>query len=304
MTVFTFPGQGSQTPGFLAPWLEDETARTKLATISDAIGCDLITHGTESDAETIRDTAIAQPLIVAAGILTWDAFVARGMSVDNLAVAGHSVGEITAAYAAGIFDAETAMRFVAQRAQLMAADAAAVTTSMSAVLGGVEEEVIAYLEAREIVPANFNGAGQIVAAGTPEALADLKANPAPGTRVIPLKVAGAFHTHWMQTAHDALNEQIDSFPVADPKLPIYTNADGTRVESGETFRQLLVDQVSRPVRWNRCMDAFARDGHRLIAEATPAGTLTGLAKRALPEFDRIAINAPADIDALIDAIAE
>lgn len=304
MTVITFPGQGAQKPGFLTPWLESAVAREKLAEISAAAGIDLIEHGTNSNADTIRDTAIAQPLIVAAGILTWDALLQAGLSTDTVAVAGHSVGEVSAAYAAGIFDAQTAIRFVMRRAELMAADAAAVTTGMSAVVGGDQQEVINHLDALGVAPANFNGAGQIVAAGTPESLAELRANPAPGTKVIPLKVAGAFHTQYMRDARDTLRNEMSNFAVQDPTLTIYTNADGERITSGEAFLSLLVDQVSRPVRWDRCMQSFAADGHKLIVEATPAGTLVGLAKRALPDFIRVSINAPADIETALTEIAE
>lgn len=304
MTVITFPGQGAQKPGFLSPWLESASAREKLAEISSATGINLIEHGTTSDADTIRDTAIAQPLIVAAGILTWDALMAAGLETDGIAVAGHSVGEVSAAYAAGIFDAKTAIQFVMRRAELMAADAAAVSTGMSAVLGGDEQLVIEHMTSFGVAPANFNGGGQIVAAGTPEALAELRANPAAGTKVIPLKVAGAFHTQFMRAARDTLHAEIANYPVNDPTLAIYTNADGSRVDDGETFVNLLVDQVARPVRWDYCMAAFAADGHSSLVEATPAGTLVGLAKRALPDFTRLSINAPADIETVLTEIAE
>jgi [acyl-carrier-protein] S-malonyltransferase len=303
MTIFTFPGQGSQKPGFLAPWLEDATQRARLTELSDAVGVDLVAHGTESDAETIRDTAIAQPLIVAAGILTWDALVASGANLDGVEVAGHSVGEIAAAYAAGIFDAATALAFVSRRATLMAADAAKVTTGMSAVLGGDEADVVARLTELDLEPANFNGGGQIVAAGAPEALEALRAEPAAGTRVSPLKVAGAFHTRFMADAHDALAERIDDFAVADPVRGIYTNFDGTRIESGAKYRRLLVDQVNRPVRWDACMAAFVDAGHETLVEAAPAGTLVGLAKRGMRGTKGLAVNVPADIDAIVTALA-
>lgn len=298
--VVTFPGQGSQKPGFLAEWLERPESRSTLERLADASGVDLVAHGTESDADTIRDTAIAQPLIVAAGILSWDALAERlGERLDGVTVAGHSVGEIAAAYAAGIFDAETAIRFVARRANLMAEDAAKHTTSMSAVIGGDEAEVVARLTDLGLEPANYNGAGQIVAAGEPDALEALKAEPVAGTRVIPLKVAGAFHTRYMADAHDALAASADEFAVSDPVRPIFTNFDGTAVTSGADYRQLLVDQVNRPVRWDRCMANFVEAGVTGLIEAAPAGTLTGLAKRAMRGTELVNLNAPSDLDAAV-----
>ncbi|NLT25442.1 MAG: ACP S-malonyltransferase [Microbacteriaceae bacterium] len=303
--VVTFPGQGSQKPGFLADWLESPQHRATLERLSEAAGTDLIAHGTESDADTIRDTAVAQPLIVAAGILVWDALRERaGDGLDGVAVAGHSVGEIAAAYAAGVFDAPTAIRFVARRAELMAADAAKRTTSMSAVLGGDADAVVARLDELGLEAANRNGAGQIVAAGEPAALDELRAEPPAGSRVIPLKVAGAFHTRWMADAHDALAADAEGFAVADPTRPLHTNADGSVVASGAEYRRLLVDQVNRPVRWDRCMEAFAAAGATGLIEAAPAGTLTGLAKRALKGIALVNLNSPADLDAAAELLAQ
>ena len=301
--VVTFPGQGSQKPGFLAPWVEIPEHRATLERLSEASGIDLILHGTESDADTIRDTAIAQPLIVAAGILSWDALQAElGDDLDNVMVAGHSVGEIAAAYAAGVFDAETAMRFVVRRSSLMAEDAAKVTTSMSAVLGGDEDAVTSRLNDLDLEPANFNGAGQIVAAGEPAQLDALKAEPPAGARVIPLKVAGAFHTRWMQAAHDALEADLGSFATNDPVRPLLTNRDGSVVTDGAEFVRIVVDQVSRPVRWDRCIDTFAERGVTTLLEAAPAGTLTGLAKRALKGVALVNINTPSDLEAAAAAV--
>ena len=303
MTIITFPGQGSQKPGFLSPWLATPESRDKLAQLSDAVGVDLVRHGTESDAETIRDTAVAQPLIVAAGILTWDALVASGADLADAEVAGHSVGEIAAAYAAGVFDAATALAFVKRRATLMAEDAARETTGMSAVLGGDEAAVLARLEELGLEPANFNGGGQIVAAGAPDALEQLRAEPAKGTRVIPLKVAGAFHTRYMATAHDQLAASTAAFATSDPQRGLYTNFDGSRVESGARYLELLIDQVNRPVRWDACMAAFVEAGHTTLVEAAPAGTLVGLAKRGMKGTTGIAVNVPEDIDAVVAALS-
>lgn len=296
MTVVTFPGQGSQKPGFLTPWLEDTASRATLEELSSSSGIDLVLHGTESDADTIRDTAVAQPLIVAAGILTWDALVEHlGDRLNGVAVAGHSVGEIAAAYAAGIFDAATAMRFVVERSALMAKDAAAVTTGMSAVIGGNEGDIIQYLMSLDLSPANFNGAGQIVAAGEPSQLEALRQDPPPGARVIPLKVAGAFHTRWMADAQTALAALEGDFAAANPVRPIHTNRDGSIVTEGATYRRYLIEQINRPVHWDLCMNAFLEAQYGALVEAAPAGTLVGLAKRGMKGVPAASINVPTDI---------
>ncbi|MDO5051702.1 MAG: ACP S-malonyltransferase [Pseudoclavibacter sp.] len=296
MIVVTCPGQGAQTPGMLDAWLSGGAERELIDRLSEAAGLDLARHGTVSDAETIRDTAVAQPLIVAAGILAWNALAADPARAERIGgVAGHSVGEITAAYAAGVFDAETAMRFVALRARLMALDAAERRSGMSAVLGGDPERVEARLAELGLFPANYNGPGQIVAAGEPEALERLAAEPAPGTRVVPLKVAGAFHTPFMSRAREALAEQAADFPVQDPVRTLWSNDAGRRIETGEEFRRLLVQQLARPVRWDRCMEAFAEAGASGLVELPPAGTLVGLAKRGLRGVPALALKSPEDL---------
>lgn len=304
MIVVTCPGQGSQTPGFLLPWIEDTRNRDTLEQLSASSGIDLVKHGTESDADTIRDTAVAQPLIVAAGILAWNSLMEiPGAAAAIGGVAGHSVGEITAAYAAGIFDADTAMRFVARRSQLMAQDAAATPTSMSAVLGGDEDVVLARLAELDLTPANFNGGGQIVAAGAPEALAALRSEPAPGTRVIPLKVAGAFHTRYMEQARTTLAADAEHFEVRDPVRTIWSNETGSVVTDGVEFRAALIRQLAQPVRWDACMRSFADAGVTSLIELAPAGTLSGLAKRALKGTPTLALSTPADLDVARERIA-
>ena len=218
-------------------------------------------------------------------------------------VAGHSVGEITAAYAAGIFDADTAMRFVARRSQLMAQDAAATPTSMSAVLGGDEQVVLARLADLDLTPANFNGGGQIVAAGAPDALDALRSEPAAGTRVIPLKVAGAFHTRYMEQARTALGADAELFEVRDPVRTIWSNETGETVTDGVEFRASLIRQLAQPVRWDACMRSFAEAGVSSLIELAPAGTLSGLAKRALRGTPTLALSTPADLDAARERIS-
>ncbi|TFD16352.1 ACP S-malonyltransferase [Cryobacterium sp. TMT1-21] len=302
MIVVVCPGQGSQTPGFLEPWLADPAFAAGLAEISDVCGIDLVRHGTVSDADTIRDTRIAQPLIVAAGLLTLDAILVDGRRDRISGIAGHSVGEITAAAGAGILTAADAVRFVRERGNAMAEAAALEPSGMSAVIGADETELLTRLDELGLAPANFNGGGQIVVAGSPDALAALGQNPPTRARVIPLQVAGAFHTRYMQPAVEHLTRVAAALPATDPTLPIWTNRDGTSVSSGARFVDLLVHQVSSPVRWDLCMQSFAAAGVTGIIELAPAGALVGLAKRALKGVPSVAIKTPDDLPAAFDLI--
>jgi len=295
--VVVAPGQGSQTPGFLEPWLAEPGFREHLQQLSDTVGIDLVAHGTTSDADTIRDTAVAQPLIVAAGLITAAALLADGRREKIAGVAGHSVGEVTAAAVAGILTETDAVAFVRERGQSMAAAAAITQTGMSAVVGGDEAELLAKLAELGLYPANFNGGGQIVVAGALDALDALKENPIAGARVIPLQVAGAFHTQYMQPAVAHLEEFAQGLTTSDPSLPIWTNKGGVLVEDGRHFVDLLVGQVSSPVRWDQTMDAFAAAGVTGIIELAPAGALVGLAKRGLKGVPTVAVKTPDDLAA-------
>lgn len=303
MIVLVCPGQGSQTPGFLAPWLTDSSNRTLMEQYSEATGLDLILHGTESNADTIRDTRVAQPLIVAAGLLTLRALSASGELPADVGIAGHSVGEITAAVGAGVLDELSAMRFVAARSSAMAAAAATTPTGMSAVLGGDTDALLARLDELDLQPANFNGGGQIVVAGALDALAELTGAPLAGTRVIPLQVAGAFHTRYMEPARDELASNVHAFQASDPARPLWTNADGSLVDSGSRFVELLVGQVASPVRWDLTMESMQAAGVTGIIELAPAGALTGLARRGLKGTPAVAIKTPDDIPAALELLA-
>lgn len=298
MLVIVCPGQGSQTPGFLAPWLELPIFRERLESLSDVAGLDLLAHGTTSDAETIKDTAVAQPLIVAAGLATVPTLFPQddlGASVG--ASAGHSVGEITAAALAGVLIDADAMAFVRERGRGMAAASAVAPTGMSAVLGGDPAEVAQTLERHGLTPANANGAGQVVAAGTAEQLAALSADPPAKARVIPLQVAGAFHTVHMAPAVEALGEQVRGFTTSAPSVPLVSNTDGAVLRDGAEVLARLVSQVSNPVRWDLCMKTFADLGVTGLIELPPAGTLVGLAKRGLPGVETLALKTPDDLEA-------
>ncbi|MCI1020516.1 ACP S-malonyltransferase [Microbacterium sp. C5A9] len=298
MIVVVCPGQGSQTPGFLSPWLELEGVSDRIAAYSESAGVDLEQHGTVSDADTIRDTRIAQPLIVAASLVAATALTERAGRVAD-GVAGHSVGEIAALVSSGVIDAETGMRLVGIRGRAMADAAAQTPTGMSAVLGGDEETILTRLTELGLSPANYNGGGQLVVAGELAGLDALASEPVKGTRVIPLQVAGAFHTSYMESAVAALRDAVSTVTPADPAITLWTNRDGSVVSDGAQALSYLVDQVSSPVRWDLCMASFADHGITGLIELAPAGALTGLAKRGLRGVPTVAVKTPDDLDAAV-----
>ncbi|MBC2901476.1 acyltransferase domain-containing protein [Streptomyces cupreus] len=301
MLVLVAPGQGAQTPGFLTPWLDLPGAADRVAAWSDSVGLDLVHYGTKADADEIRDTSVAQPLLVAAGILSAAALGA----ITPGAVAGHSVGEITAAAFAGVLDDTAALTLVRKRGLAMAEAAAITLTGMSALLGGDPDTSVAHLEKLGLTPANINGAGQIVAAGTMEQLAALIEDKPEGVRkVVRLKVAGAFHTHHMAPAVDKLAEAAKELSAGDPTVPYVSNKDGRTVATGAEVLERLVGQVANPVRWDLCMETFKELGVTALLEVCPGGTLTGLAKRALPGVKTLALKTPDDLDAARELIAE
>lgn len=306
MLAIVAPGQGAQAPGFLAPWLTESRFADRLNWLSTVAGLDLAHFGTHADAETIRDTAIAQPLLVAAGLLSAlelfpqpaDGFQRTGV------VAGHSVGEITAAAAVGVLSAEQAMVFVRERGRQMAAASAAQPTSMMAVVGGDASEVLAALEAHGLTAANNNGSGQIVAAGTVAQLAALQANPPARARLIQLSVAGAFHTVHMRPAVAHLERLGRAITTHDPRTRLLSNADGQVVQSGQEYLKRLVNQVANPVRWDLCMQTMADLGITGLLELPPSGTLTGIAKRNLKGVELFSLNAPDQIPAAQEFVAK
>lgn len=302
MLVLVAPGQGAQTPGFLTPWLDLPGAADRVAAWSDAIGLDLAHYGTQADADEIRDTAVAQPLLVAAGLLSAGAL---GSRTPFGAVAGHSVGEITAAAYAGVLSEAEALSFVRTRGLGMAEAAAVTETGMAAVLGGDPDVVVAHLEKLGLTAANINGAGQIVAAGTMEQIAALEAEKPEGSmKVVALKVAGAFHTHHMAPAVATLEKAAEALSPADPALAYVSNKDGRVVTTGADVVARLVGQVANPVRWDLCMETFAELGVTGIIELCPGGTLTGLAKRALKGVPSVALKTPDDLDKAAALVAE
>jgi [acyl-carrier-protein] S-malonyltransferase len=276
----------------------------QLASLSDIAGIDLIAHGTTSDEETIKDTAVAQPLIVAAGLVAAASLFDVELSSLPVILAGHSVGEITASALAGVLSEQEAMTFVRERANSMAAAAAVTPTGMSAVVGGDPAEVLAAIEAAGATPANVNGAGQTVAAGTFEQLKVLAENPPAKARVIPLKVAGAFHTSHMSPAVSALTSLVPALKPQAPKVPLLSNYDGGQVTDGGAAVDSLIAQVSRPVRWDLCMESLVQRGVTGVIELAPAGTLAGLAKRGMPGVKTVAVKTPDDLSAALALFAE
>ncbi|MEW1658749.1 ACP S-malonyltransferase [Streptomyces sp. NPDC093707] len=306
MLVLVAPGQGAQTPGFLTPWLDLPGVEDQLRDWSAAIDLDLVHYGTKATEEEIRDTAVAQPLLVASALISARQLfpTAGDLAAKVGAAAGHSVGELAAAALTGTLSEGEAMALVRRRGLAMAEAAAITETGMAALLGGSEDVVLPHLEKLGLTPANVNGAGQIVAAGTAEQIAALVEDKPEGTRrVVPLKVAGAFHTHHMAPAVSALEAAVAELSPADPHPRYVSNKDGRVVTSGQEVVQRLVGQVANPVRWDLCMETFKELGVTALIEAAPGGTLTGLAKRALPGVRTLALKTPADLDAARELIA-
>ncbi|MCV7376422.1 ACP S-malonyltransferase [Mycolicibacterium arabiense] len=301
MLALLAPGQGSQTPGMLSPWLELPGAEERLGSWSEAIGLDLVRLGTTATAEEITDTAITQPLVVAATLLAFDEVTKRGLLDGKTTVtAGHSVGEIAAYSIAGVLAADDAVTLAATRGAEMAKACATEPTGMAAVLGGDEAEVLARLEARDLVPANRNAAGQIVAAGAISALDKLVEDPPAKARVRKLATAGAFHTHYMASALDGYSAAAQSVTAGEPSTTLLSNADGQPVESAADAMTKLVAQLTRPVRWDLCTATLAQRQVTAIIEFPPAGTLVGIAKRELRGVPTHAVKTPADLDGLTE----
>ena len=293
MRILMCPGQGSQSEGFLIEWFASVPGfQEKIIELGKAAGKDLVRLGTVASEDEIKATENAQPLIVAASI-------AAARTAINLAnfdgVVGHSVGEFAAAAISGVLSDEDAMKLVAVRANAMAEAAKLEVTSMAAVLGGEQDQVLAALEELGLSAANYNGAGQIVAAGSKAAITQLVATPPEKSRVIELKVAGAFHTHFMQPAVTKLSEVAATVSASVPQMKLWSNVDGALVTDGERFLASLVSQVSNPVRWDLCMASIDKLSATVV-ELPPAGALAGLAKRGMPNSTAVALKNPTDLE--------
>ena len=308
MLAVVAPGQGSQTPGFLTPWFEFFDAMgpfsaNLVAGWSERTSLDLRHLGTVADADEIKDTAKAQPLLVLGGLTGAGALFAGDASSISL-VAGHSVGEITAAAMTNVINGDDAISLVAARGREMAKAATGSASGMSAVLGGDRDDVVKHLLSLGLTPANENGAGQIVAAGPLRALAALSENPPAGSRVRALAVSGAFHTDVMQPAVPVLTEIASKIAAADPQIRILSNKDGALVTNGREVVDRIVGQIAGPVRWDLCMQTMADLGITGVIEMPPAGTLVGLIKRAQPQIETFALKTPDDLAAAREFVAK
>ncbi|MGA0413556.1 MAG: ACP S-malonyltransferase [Aquiluna sp.] len=293
MLIIACPGQGSQTPGFLLPWLEAyPQLEATLTSLGEACGADLVRLGTTAEEEEIKDTANAQRLIVGSALAVYRT-VFESKKVDG--VLGHSVGEFAAAAIAGVIGDNDAMQLVAKRADAMAEAAAKTPTSMAAVLGGEEADVLKAIGQLELEPANFNGSGQIVAAGAKAAIQRLVESPPEKARVIELKVAGAFHTSFMESAKKPVAEVAEGFSAKDPEIKLWSNVDGAQVQDGTAFLSSLVSQIASPVRWDKCMTSLSGLSATVV-ELPPAGALAGLTKRGVLDATAIALKTPADVE--------
>ncbi|TWS19601.1 ACP S-malonyltransferase [Tsukamurella asaccharolytica] len=296
MIALLAPGQGSQKPGMLTAWLDQPSAVERLRAWSQIADLDLVRLGTIAEADEITDTAVTQPLVVAAALL---AFEQMGTQPSDTVVAGHSVGELAAAAIAGVITADDAVRLAAIRGRAMAAACALVPTSMTAVLGGDEADVLATLESFDLIPANMNASGQIVAAGTVENLQKLADNAPEKARLRPLAVAGAFHTEFMAPAQEAVAAAAQAIVPRDPQLTLLSNRDGKPVTSGAEALAAVVAQVTRPVRWDLCTATMREAEVSTVVELPPAGALVGIAKRELKGVPQVAVKTPADLTELL-----
>ena len=302
MIALLAPGQGSQTPGMLTPWLALDGAEDRIAAWSEVAELDLRRLGTTASAEEIKDTAVTQPLVVALSLLAAEELTRRLDLPADAPVAGHSVGELAAAAVAGVLTPDEAVTLSAVRGREMAAACALEPTGMSAVLGGDPDEVISVLARLGLDPANCNGAGQVVAAGRLDDLAALAEHKPDGARVLPLRVAGAFHTRFMAPAEEALTQHARQLTAKDPSRPLLSNADGEVVGEGAEMLRRLVAQVTKPVRWDSCMESLRALGVTATVELPPSGTLTGLVNRALKGTITLALKAPEDLDKAVDLV--
>ncbi|RSS07808.1 ACP S-malonyltransferase [Streptomyces sp. WAC00469] len=301
MFAIIAPGQGSQTPGMLAGWLRDPVCAEHIRAWSEAADVDLAELGTKAPAAVIARTENTQPLLVAAGLLAHEA-LARRAAAHTVVAAGHSVGELTAAAYAGVLTPADAVRLAAVRGRAMAAACAEAPTSMAAVVGGEEAAVLDRITELGLHAATFNGPGQIVAAGLAEDLERLAAAPPPGATVRPLRVAGAFHTPYMESARQAFAAAAQDAGFAAPRGLLLSNADGEATDSPEEIRRRLVDQVVRPVRWDKCLETLARLSPALTVSLPPAKTLTNILRRRHPELAVLPVATARDLGKVQDRL--
>ena len=288
------PGQGSQTSGMYSTWITDTANKELIAKYSELIDLDLFHYGTSATQAEITATNIAQPLLTALAFMSFSKLEVNSNS--NIIYSGHSVGEFSAASLAGFYYDKTAMKLVNVRGKAMAEAAASNNaTGMSAVLGGDKAEVIRHIEQFDLVPANVNSNGQIVASGLLSNLEKLSENPPASTKVRKLEVAGAFHSQFMKSAESELEKEFAQVEVTDSNSSFISNKDGQIIKDSSELKNRLITQITSPVRWDLCQAKMIELGVTGMLELAPAGVLTGIAKREMPGVELFAIKSPEDI---------
>ncbi len=303
MLALVAPGQGSQSVGMLAPWVADSQTKDLVESWSELISVDLLKLGQLGTAEEIKSTDIAQLLIFITSYLSSLALDLRNAKDSSIVYAGHSVGEFAAYSLAGTFEVDQALRLVAKRGQAMlSATKVFSKTGMSAVLGGNKEEVLSYLREFDLIPANINSNGQIIAAGSLENLERLSSSPLEGTRIRPLEVSAAFHTKFMEPAVSQFTEIFKTLSVNSPRQIVLSNKNGERLSKPTDIMENLIQQVISPVRWDLCQAKMVELGVTGMLELAPGGTLCGIAKKEIPNVETFAIKSPEDIQGANDFI--
>jgi [acyl-carrier-protein] S-malonyltransferase len=295
-----FPGQGSLHPEALAPWRGD-AAGAVVDEVGEAVGIDLWEAAAAPDAGA--STAVAQPAILAASLAAHAALRAAG--ITPTVVAGHSLGEVSAATAAGVLDTSAGATVVGARAHAMAAACRATPGAMAAVVRTelpVLEGIVATVD--DVVIANLNAPGQVVVAGTPTAVETVgEAVRAVGGRVLPLDVEGAFHSPAMAPATAALRAALRRVPTRDPRIPLVTGTTGAVLRTRDDVTRALVDGVLAPVRWVDVQRRMAALDLDLLVECGPGRVLAGCAKRTVPDVPVVGLATPDDLDAVVERVA-
>jgi [acyl-carrier-protein] S-malonyltransferase len=291
--AWVFPGQGSQKVGMADGVLELPGARERFAAASELLGRDLLAicaGEADGDLSDLNDTRNTQPALFVIESLLVDGLRAQGRSAD--VVAGHSLGELVALYAAGVFDAATGLQLMKTRSSLMAAAGGG---AMTAVMGFDRDELDQLVGATDgVVIANDNSSAQVVLSGTPDAVATVSGQLR-CKRAIPLAVSGAFHSPFMQQAADAFAAELDAVPFSDAGIPVLSNTDPTPETSGAALKARLRSQMTTGVRWRETMERLSADGITTSVEIGPGNVLSGLIKRSCEGISPAQIANAADL---------
>ena len=297
--AFTFPGQGSQRPGMLSAMPHIE-GLDRLVDAAEALtDVELRVMSLMAPAEDLADTRVAQPMLFLSDWAWGTALLAAG--IRPIAVAGHSLGELAALAISGVFSVEAGLELVAERSRLMATAAAAASGGMAAVLGMDGDTIAASLEGMSGVwMANDNAPGQVVISGTHEGLeaATRGLTEAGARKIVPLNVAGPFHSPLMEPARAAFAEVLAQTAFAAPAWPVVQNTDPTPTSDPSEIRTRLAAQITAPVRWTETMAALRDMGAATLIEAGPGAVLKGLARR-MDDLEALSVE-----DGGIEAVTE